>query len=235
MRIFAFPMLACALLLLSALPAVAFADVIEPNTHAIEKCVKITGLNAYPNIALVGEVTAIGSSYTAPQLVQITNNNCISIGNHYKFDPFRVYYVEKSYIDRFGVSGIVTGNISGCSGACTKQGITDKNLFLLGGDAVSAPYAPYYVSDTDSAKSVMMEYMLECQPDADKCMNMAGCGAPISCSLTLANGQGGELPPAPPDDNTNPKPQTPLPAQLDNGQMLQAFWCWLMGLFGQKC
>ncbi|MCX6771061.1 MAG: hypothetical protein NTX79_03325 [Candidatus Micrarchaeota archaeon] len=231
MKLYAFPMLACALLL-CALPSVAFADLIMPNTHSIEKCVKITGLDAYQNYTFIGVVSPISSG--APLgLVQIKNGLCIDAGSHYKFDSFSVYYANKSYFEKVGISGIKTGNLSvpgECPGGCTRQGITDENLALLGGDYVSAPYAPYYAGDSDPSKSVTIEYRLECQQDADKCMSITGCGVPhiIGCNLTKAKEEKSNQP-----LNATGGVQPPVPQ--GSSSPLAAFWCWLLGLFGQAC
>ena len=241
MKICSFSMLACALLMLCALPATAFADTIEPNTHSIEKCVKITGLDAYPGYTFIGVAGFITSSNTAPTLVQIAEGQCIDAGAHYKFDPFAVYYANKSYIDKVGLSGIKTGTVNQDG---TRQGLDDENLIKVGGDSVSHPYGPYYVSDIDFlSKSVTIEYKLECTSRATEACFVAPCPSELTgCNLTKVNeeksgqplGQpDNDTPPAPPG-NEPPKPNMPLPPNWNSNPFMN-FVCWLMGIFGQKC
>ena len=183
--------LAFALMLVGAL---AHADVIDPNTHSIHKCVKITGLDVYSGYAFIGTVSGPGpSSNLATEIVQIANSECIVTGAHYKFDRFSVYYANKSYIDRVGISGIKTGTADQYG----RRELQDGNLVKVGGSIVSAPYAAYYVDDWDTSKNVTLEYGVESGPD----------GIFLTDAKVVKDG-------------ANP---------------LQAFWCWLMGIFGGKC
>jgi len=222
MKFYSFPMLACALLMLCALPSVAFADTIMPDTHSIEKCVKITGLDAYPSHTFVGAVSPIMSG-GQPEFVKIANNDCIVTGSHYKFDSFSIYHMNKSYYEKVGFGGIKTGNVSSNG----RQGVVDKNLTFVGGEQASAPYAPYYVSDSDAAKSVTIEYRLEKSEGGYKLTKVKE----EKSSLPL-NETGNDLPPAPPGEPHAPTPQNPAPTQLEP---FQALWCWLMGIFGAAC
>lgn len=228
-------MLACALLMLCALPSMAFADTIMPDTHAIEKCVKITGWDAYQNYVFIGAVTPIMSGGQL-EFVKIANNECIATGGHYKFDSFSIHYTTKAYYEKVGLGGIKTGNISSNG----RQGVVDGNLTLVGGEQPSAPYAPYYVSDSDSAKSVTIEYRLECQQMVETCVMPNKCTdtAIYDCKLIKVKEEksnqpikqpGDDLPPAPPDDNHPPTPQNPAPTPLNQ---YEAFWSWVMNLFG---
>ena len=205
-----FVALAFALLLIGA---IAHADVIAPNTHAVDRCVMITNLGSYPDIYLIAETTAPGATGKTISMYAINQGECLTKG--YKFNGFNVYWTTKSYIDSVGGAQSADGN--------------SANMHLITRDI--NPYGGY-VPDSNPKTNETLEYRLECQPYADKCMNPAGCGAPhiVSCNLTLAS-QGNELPPAPPDDNST-KPLHDI-AIAENP--FQVFWCWLMGIFGQKC
>jgi len=215
MKFYQFSMLAC--LMLCALPSVAFADVIMPNTHAIEKCVKISGLDAYPNYTLIGVVSPVMGGPL--ELVKITNSQCIAAGSHYKFDRFSIYYTNTSYYEKVGMSGIKTGNSTN-----GRQEVTDDALLLIGVEQASAPYAPYYVSDTDSSKSITMEYnVYSCR--GGLCLQKL---KETKSDLPL-NATADGLPPSPPGEPVNP----PRPENAPSA--LEAFWCWLTSLFGQNC
>jgi hypothetical protein len=228
-----FAALVFALLLVGTL---AHSDTIMPNTHGIEKCVKITGLDAYPNYTFIGVVSPISSPNSPLEFVKIANNGCIATGSHYKFDSFSVYYANSSYIEKIGMNGIKTGVIDGHG----RKGVTDGNLTLVGGEQPSAPYAPYYVSDSDSSKSVTIEYRLECQQRAETCVMPNKCAdtAIYDCKLIKAKEEkssqpikqpGNDLPPAPPDEPRTPTPQNPAPTPLNQ---YEAFWTWFMNSLG---
>jgi hypothetical protein len=256
--------LAFAIMLLGAL---SHADVIAPNTHAIEKCVKITGLDAYPGFVFLGVVSPISSPQAPPTLVQIFNGECIDAGSHYKFDRFLLYYADKSHFDRVGISGIKTGNVTisgicpwdsgqGGSGALQQQAplppgmdatcvamqtITDPAFSQVYVDgSFSAPYAPYYVSDSDDSKSVTIEYgVYE--------MGRGGGLAVRKVSEEKSRyvhrqenpypARPGDSPPAPPGGDSQPDPPGEMPPspQPAATNVFQSFICWLFGLFGMKC
>ncbi len=76
------------------------ADVIIPNTHPVDKCVKISNVEAFPDYAIVGVITGPGSSSEKGPDFQINildNNTCMSKG--YKFNHYVVYAIEKTYFD----------------------------------------------------------------------------------------------------------------------------------------
>ncbi len=260
MKIYSFPMLACALLMLCALPSMAFADSIMPNTHAIDKCVKITGLDAYPNYTFIGVVSPISSPNSPLEFVKIANNDCIVTGSHYKFDSFSIYYTTKAYYEKVGMNGIETGNISSNG----RQGVVDENLVLISGDIASAPYAPYYVSDTDSAKSVTIKYGIRVQKGAffmskvseeksnqplQKEAPVPGQQTPVACTADAklckdgsSVGRNGSLNcafnPCPDEQDLPPappgEPRTPTPQNPAPTPLNQyeAFWSWFMNSFG---
>jgi hypothetical protein len=72
---------------------ISHGDVISPNTHHIAKCVKITNIDDYPEVALIGygvEVMPI-TTYI------ISSTNCLSKG--YKFNTLNVLAVNKIYLE----------------------------------------------------------------------------------------------------------------------------------------
>ena len=223
--------------------ALANADVIPGGSHPVSRCAKITNMDSYPGIYLIGEIVPVGNQ--APELSIMQQGACLSKG--YKFNTFNTYYADKAEIDSLG--GLDKLNTTRIIHQPSAESENSRRAdFFVAADPrlhfITNQIEPYggYAPDSDPKTNETLEYRLECQPYADKCMNAAGCGTPhaVSCNLTLANGTapGGELPPAPPNDNGSgqpPKPLPPAPAPLDNSQMLQSFWCWLMGLFGQKC
>jgi len=92
-----FAALAFALLLVGAL---AHADVIEPNTHAVDRCVKVTNVDSFPGIYLIAEITAPGTTNQTQSMYAVKQGECLTKG--YKFDGFNVYWANRSYIDSVG-------------------------------------------------------------------------------------------------------------------------------------
>ena len=229
--------LAFALLLMGAF---AHADIIPQNSHPVSRCVLVTNLGSYPGIYLIAEIVPVGGQST--QLSTISQGKCLSKG--YKFNTFNIYYADKLEIDSLG--GLDKLNTTRKIHEPTAESEGSRRPdFLVAADPrlhfITSQIEPWggYAPDSDPKTNETLEYGLECQQEADKCMNMAGCGGAqtISCKLTLDNGTGpgGDLPPAPPNDTVKPHtptPQNPAPTPLEP---LQSLWCWMMGLFGQRC
>lgn len=67
------------------------ADVIPPNSHLLNRCVKVVNLDEFPDVALIGY-------YTGPMLdkyktYEIENNECLTKG--YKFNTLSIYWNKK--------------------------------------------------------------------------------------------------------------------------------------------
>jgi hypothetical protein len=106
-------------------------DVIPPNAHYVVKCVKITNLNDYPEISLIGDVRDAGGfdfSYI------ISSTACLVKG--YKFNQFTVYAVSNNYLAGKDIDDVDWTN--------------DKNAFKS--NISIEPYAGYYANSnpTDS-------------------------------------------------------------------------------------
>lgn len=69
----------------------ASADVIMPNTHAVNLCAKVVNLNDFPDIVLVKNITGpMAKNSTASS---IENNICLTAG--YKFNSLDIYWTTK--------------------------------------------------------------------------------------------------------------------------------------------
>ncbi|MFA4983659.1 MAG: hypothetical protein WC588_05610 [Candidatus Micrarchaeia archaeon] len=226
--------LAFALLLIGAL---AHADVIQPNTHPVDRCVKVINVDSYPDIYLIAEVMGPGGGKT-DSLYIIRQGECLTKG--YKFNELNIYWAKKIYIDYIGgVGKLDTGSravrqMKECIvGQCVPNAgtIDNDNLHFITSDI--NPYGGY-LPDSDPKTSETIEYRLECTRQMVPCL-MAPCEEELSCKLAKVKettGNGGDMPPEPPGNETHPKPQNPAPTPLEP---LQSFWCWLMGVFGGKC
>ena len=79
-----FAALVFALMLVGTL---AHADVIPGGSHPVSRCAKITNIDSYPGIYLIGEIMPVGNQ--AAQLSIIEQGACLSKG--YKFNTFNIY------------------------------------------------------------------------------------------------------------------------------------------------
>ena len=71
----------------------AYGDILPENHHFINKCVKITNLNEYPSISLIGKVTSMdGNSYC----YLINSYSCLDKG--YKYNELDIYAARKNYL-----------------------------------------------------------------------------------------------------------------------------------------
>jgi hypothetical protein len=71
-----------------------FADVIIDNTHYVEKCVKITNMEDYPDVAFIGYCLLMGQMR---QVNELSPTLCLDKG--YRLNEFTVYAVNKSYLN----------------------------------------------------------------------------------------------------------------------------------------
>jgi len=74
---------------------ISYCDIIPDNSHYVEKCVKITNIDDYPEVSLLGFIppSPMGSgSYT----YVITSAKCLTKG--YKFNDFNIFAIKKEYL-----------------------------------------------------------------------------------------------------------------------------------------
>lgn len=83
----------CLIFIPFLLSKICYGDIIISHTHSVQKCVKITNLEDYPDIALVGFIIPMGSNYES---YLISSSKCLSKG--YKYNDFNVYAVNKAYL-----------------------------------------------------------------------------------------------------------------------------------------
>lgn len=80
----------------------SFADVIMPNTHYVAKCVKITNMEDYPDVAFIGYSLLMGQ---IRQVNELSPTVCLDKG--YRLNEYAVYAVNKSYLNGKDISKIV--------------------------------------------------------------------------------------------------------------------------------
>lgn len=76
------------------------ADVIPPNSHSLDRCVKIVNLGEFPEMYLIGYIT--GPMVKGHETYIVEKDKCLSMG--YKFNQLKVLAAKKSYLDSIGIS-----------------------------------------------------------------------------------------------------------------------------------
>lgn len=70
-----------------------FGDVIIGNVHYVEKCVKITNIDDYPEVSLLGFIPPSSAPYDT---YIINSSQCLTKG--YKYNDFNVFAINKEYL-----------------------------------------------------------------------------------------------------------------------------------------
>lgn len=113
-------------------PLLAKADILPSNSHGLDLCAKVTNLDSFPGVNLIGEITDLLGTYPDnKEITQIRNNECIHKG--YKFNSINIYWNtenNKNFID--------------------KNNLLIKNMDVYGG----------YVNDNDPLIKKTVEYNL---------------------------------------------------------------------------
>ncbi|MGQ9848341.1 MAG: hypothetical protein ACUVQP_12695 [Bacteroidales bacterium] len=109
-----------------------FADVIPPNTHWYDNCVKIVNLDEYPDIYLIVFVTS--PMFSGHETYIYKKDTCLTTGSRpYKANKIKILAAKKSYIDSVGLKNLqvqkVKVKISEKSEYYTEE-IVDKNVFI---------------------------------------------------------------------------------------------------------
>jgi len=83
------------------------ADVIPPNSHPLDRCVKVVNLNEFPNVVLIGYYT--GPMVQNYETYQIKNNECWTKG--YKFNSLKIYWNTKDKSNSIDSNNLLLDNV----------------------------------------------------------------------------------------------------------------------------
>ena len=93
------------------------ADVIPPNSHSLNRCVKVVNLDEFSNITLIGYYT--GPIVDGYETYEIENNKCLTKG--YKFNTLSIYWNTKDEPNSIDPNKILLKNIEPYGGYIDKN------------------------------------------------------------------------------------------------------------------
>ncbi|MDP4240395.1 MAG: T9SS type A sorting domain-containing protein [Bacteroidota bacterium] len=82
---------------------ISYGDIIPDNSHYVNKCVKITNVENYPEILLIGYSIGVSSSMSIPAY-SISSSDCLTKG--YKYNSLAIYAAQKSYLTGKDITAI---------------------------------------------------------------------------------------------------------------------------------
>ncbi len=84
------------------------ADLIPPNSHSLNRCVKVVNLNEFPNTILIGYIT--GPMVDKYEAYIINNNECLTKG--YKFNSLSIYWTTKEKFNSLDLKNLKLSDIT---------------------------------------------------------------------------------------------------------------------------
>ena len=83
----------------------ASADVLPDmeRSHSLDRCVKITNLDEFPDVYLIGYVTSPNGNKHETYIIE--QDKCLTRGG-YKFNELEILAAKKIYVDLFGIENI---------------------------------------------------------------------------------------------------------------------------------
>jgi hypothetical protein len=115
------------------------ADVIPDDSHYVEKCVKITNIDDFENLILLGYVKYVGAEHETTY--KISSSECLTKG--YKFNTLEIYAVHNNNIDGLDINIIDLPN---------KEYALKSNITI-------EPYAGYF-SNSDPTLGIQEFYKI---------------------------------------------------------------------------
>ncbi len=149
--------------LLILTPCLVSADTISKDEHLVKRCVKITNLDEFPDLALVGFYTGVGleagKNYIA---YKVKNNTCLTAG--YKYNKLDLFWTTQKKFSAMDLDNLELKIRKAASSGTDENGktmyyniYTPKNLKLLA-EKVDFQYTT--ANNTDHLVEETIEYSL---------------------------------------------------------------------------
>ena len=136
------------------IPLFILADVAPSDMHPVDNCVRLTNLDDYPEICVLGFI--VGPMYDSPHFFEIENEKCLDKG--YKFNDLGLYWAQKKYVDSIGIENIVIKTNIGpelWGDTYFKQVTNDPNIFFI---TSALDPGDFWVDDYNNLKSQISDY-----------------------------------------------------------------------------
>lgn len=133
------PFLLSAMVLVLLLSQKLLADVIPDDAHYVDKCAKITNIDEYENLYLLGYVNYVGAEHE--NTYKILSSDCLTKG--YKLNSLQIYAVHTSNIDSLDINKLDLPNLN----------------YALKSNIDIEPYAGYY-PNSDPTKGIQEFYKI---------------------------------------------------------------------------
>ena len=203
------------------------ADVIPPNSHPLDRCVKIVNLSDFSDIVLIEYVT--GPMVQGSEITQIKNNECLSKG--YKFNSLKIYWNTKDNPNSIDQNNLLLDNVE------IYDGYVDQDNPLVKEDI------EYSIADFSGGKLILYkskqtsEYNNGTKKKVETFANSLKNTQPNN-----QNPQPTKITPTPtPSPNITNEPTNqpnitppPSPEPIKRG-FWQSIICFFRGLFGRGC
>lgn len=186
------------------------ADVIPPNSHPLNRCVKVANLNEFSDVVLIGYYT--GPMVDKYESYQVKNNECLTKG--YKFNSLSIYWNTKNKSNSVEPDNLLLENVE------PYGGYVDQNNPLVKEDI------EYSIAGFSSGKLVLYK---------SKQTSEYNNGTPKKVetfSNPLGNKEPNKITPAPSDQPI--VTPAPSPESVKRG-FWQSIICFFRGLFGRGC
>ena len=226
------------------IPSIVLADLLpDPGFHALGLCSKITNLDSFPDIVLIGFITGPGSGAKKYSAYQIKNGVCLDKG--YKFNNLDVYWTTKEkfkLIDlqnlKLKTEKIKSGGYDENMNPMYYDSYFPADLSLLLKNATDFYSGNGLLPDSDPFVKVTAEYSISTSPNGVIALNK---------SRQISEYNNGTEPKIEIFNNPNQKEQpkiTPMPTPIPSPAPLpepvkRGFWqsvsCFFRGIFGFGC
>lgn len=206
----------------------ALADVIPPNSHPLNRCVKIVNLDEFPNLSLIGYYT--GPMIDDYETYEIENNECLSKG--YKFNTLNIYWNTKDEPNTIDPDKILLEDVEPYGGYVNENnplvkeiieysiaGFNDDKLVLY-----KSKHTSQYSDGTPSKVETFASPLQNTQPiNKDQQQKEVNPTPTPTPNIGETNSQ----------TNTDPS-SDPLPEPVQRG-FWQSVICFFRSLFGKSC
>lgn len=206
----------------------ASADVIPPNSHSLNRCVKVVNLDEFPNVALIGYYT--GPMVNNYETYEIEKNKCLDKG--YKFNTLSIYWNAKDKPNTIDPDKILLEDIEPYGGYIDENNplvkeVIEYSIAGFNGDKLvlyKSKQSSEYNDGTPTKVETFASPLQNTQPkNQDQQQKEVKPTPTPTPNIDKTNNQ----------TNITPSPE-PLPEPVKKG-FWQSIICFFRGLFGKGC